>query len=164
MLRSGQIMVRMDLFINSYGIEQMEDSFRLLAEGPKLPGLFVDWTLENYRQRAGQGEPNGEFLVCLYRHTLAQMTQRDSLDWAQIEGQVEWLVEFNTGGATDAAFDRVDWHFVPIGDFAQSERSGPDIQIGRLPWYGQKRITTGRSFFSAYSLLLAGNKAVKEER
>ena len=164
MLRSGQIMVRMQPFINSCGIEQIENSFRLLAEGPELPSLFVDWPLENYLQGAGKGEPNGEFLVCLYRHTLAQMTQRDSLDWAQIEGQVEWLVEFNTGGATDAAFDRVDWHFVPIGDFAQSERSGPDIQIGRLPWYGQKRITTGRSFFSAYSLLLAGNKAVKEER
>ena len=98
MLRSGQIMVRMQPFINSYGIEQMKDSFRLLAEGPELPSLFVDWTLENYLQRAGQGEPNGEFLVSLCRHPLVQMTHLDSLDWAQVEGQVEWLVEFNTGG------------------------------------------------------------------
>lgn len=164
MLRASQIMVRIQPFINSYGIEQLEDSFRLLAKGPELPSLFVDWKLEHYLQGAGQGEPNGEFFVCLYRHTLAQMTQRDSLDWAQIESQVEWLVEFNTGAATDPAFDRVDWHFVPIGDFAQIERSGPNIKIGRLPWYGQQRTATGRSFFTAYSLLLAGNKAVKEER
>lgn len=164
MLRSDQIMVRMQPFINSYGIEQMEDSFRLLAEGPELPSLSVDWTLDNYLQGVGQGEPNGEFLVCLYRHPLAQMTHLDSLDWAQVEGQVEWLVGFNTGGATDAAFDQVDWHFVPIGDFALIERSGPDIHIGRLPWYGQEKTATARSFFSAYSLLLAGNKAVKEER
>ena len=164
MLRSGQIMVRMQPFINSYGIEQMKDSFRLLAEGPELPSLFVDWTLENYRQRAGQGEPNGEFLVCLYRHPLVRMTHQDSLDWAEIEGQVEWLAEFNAGGATDAAFDRVDWHFVPIGDFAQVERSGPDIRIGRLPWYGQEELATSRSFFGAYGLLLVGNKAVKEQR
>ena len=53
---------------------------------------------------------------------------------------------------------------VSIGDFALIERSGPDIHIGRLPWYGQEELATSRSFFGAYDLLRAGNKAVKEQR
>lgn len=163
-LRPEQVFVRMDPFILSYGIDQLEDSFRLLGEGPKLPGLFMDWTLANYRSLESSGDANGKIYVCFYQHPLAKMSHNDSLARALIEDQVDWQVSFGNGGAVNAAFDEVDWHFVPIGDFGKIERSGPEIRIGTMPWYGREPLPSGNALFKAYSLLLAGNKAVKDER
>ena len=162
-LKPEQVFVRMDPFIANYGVERLERACLLLAEGPELPELFINWTLKNYRQVKHNGEPNGEFLICFYQHRLAQMSGRDSLAWAEIEGEIDWRADF-VGGSTNAVFDAVDWHFVPIGNFAGVKYSGPDIRIGALPWYGREPLPTGNEFFSAYNLLLAGNRAAQEER
>lgn len=163
-LRPGQVFVRMDPFIASYGIDHMERALQLLANGPQLPGLFVDWSFKNYRASKAFGTLNGELLVCFYRHPITHMSHGDSLAWAELEAEIDWQVEFSPGRIANAVFDAVDWHFVPIGGFGEVKHSGPEIRIGRLPWYGQEPLPSGRAFFGAYSLLLAGNKAIKKEQ
>jgi hypothetical protein len=48
LLKSEQVFVRMDPFIASYGSDGLERAFEVLAYGPELPGLYVNWTPVNY--------------------------------------------------------------------------------------------------------------------
>lgn len=161
LLKPEQVFVRMDPFIASYGIEGLERALQLLADGPELPELFVDWTLENYRAVEFPGTPDGEMLVLRYDHPLVAMGAEDSLSWSAEAPAVEWLTSFSGGDAAGAVFDKVDWHFAPVGGFGAVDRTGPNIRIGVLPWHDEVPVPTGREVFNAYVLLLAGNKAAR---
>ncbi|SVD92674.1 uncharacterized protein METZ01_LOCUS445528, partial [marine metagenome] len=50
LLKPEQIFVRIDPYVASFGVESLERALRLLADGPELPALYVDWTLKNYHQ------------------------------------------------------------------------------------------------------------------
>ena len=159
-----QVFVRMDPFIDSFGVEGLERALQELAEGPPLPPLYVDWTLRSYREMDLAPEPGHKVLVLRYTHPLTATDVADSLAFAAAEPAVKWLAHFSGGRPQDAIFDEVDWHFAPIGRFGAVARSGPTVRIGALPWYQSEPLPTGRELFAAYGLLLEANQAARAER
>ena len=159
-----QVFVRMDPFIASFGVEGLKRALQVLARGPALPPLYLDWSLRSYGKVEFVPEPDLSVLVLRYEHPLTAIATADSLAFATMEPAVKWLTHLSGGRPEDAIFDEVDWHFVPIGRFAPVVRSGPTVRIGALPWYQSDPLPTGKDLFAAYGLLLAANQATSAQR
>ena len=67
--------------------------------------------------------------VILHEHDLAYSTL-DSTFLRALAGRGERVARFSQPG--HAAYDPIDGHYMPIGDFAALERTGPAIEIWRL--------------------------------
>lgn len=159
-----EIYIRETLFVRSYDIERLVQSYRLLSQRPDLPPLHVSWSypfFQSVREKRGDADLDS-IVVVEYDHPLSAVGSRDLYAREEIANQVEWRAAFSPGDLSHTVFDPVDYYFVPIGVWEGVEASGPGIRIGEIAApLDKKKRPSAQGFFALQIHLLQGNQAAQ---
>lgn len=162
LLRAKSVYVRAAAFAKSYGEEGLLKAYQLLAAGPALPPLYVEWVFANYNQIDRLPQAPQHVLVLHYIHPLCGMSPIDLSGQQQSDAQAEWVYHANPGNVHAALFDPIDWHFLPVGKWQHVEATGPQIRIGKLPLSIAAELPSSHLFFSLLASTIAGRQAVRD--
>ena len=161
-LTPGYVYIRQKVFVVSYGVEGLMRALAWLSQQDDLPPLYLSLS-----PKAVQGDlvdsesaDKRQAVLLHYQHPIYPSGTEESEYTPQLMGLSDWDAEFSPGPIEDAVFDWVDWHFVPIGGFGDSERTGPKIRVGRLPATEMATIKTS-DFFRVLHDLLSGSMATQ---
>jgi len=163
MAHPGGIYTRQNNFSKSYSGKELMSAYEWLAQRDDLPPIYISINAGiGLEQIAGDlDKPYSLGAIVESEHPLSLREGEEALQ--QLESIAQWQAEFGMGGAQEANFDLVDWYFLPIGGYADTERTGPDIKLGLLPMATTRQPMSTREFFSMLYLFLDANKKMKEK-
>ena len=129
-----RVLVRQTHFLRSYGEERLIAAYDWLRRGDRLPPLFLepdpDAVSEGTRRAFGTGPP---LLLLEYQHPICADVEV-SPEAGELLSAASWKRTFSPGkGMDEAAFDPVDWFFLPLSGYAGFGQTGPAIRLGTLP-------------------------------
>ena len=133
-LTPRRVLVRQTHFLRSYGEERLIAAYDWLRRGDRLPPLFLepdpDAVSEGTRRAFGTGPP---LLLLEYQHPICADVEV-SPEAGELLSAASWKRKFSPGkGMDEAAFDPVDWFFLPLSGYAGFVQTGPAIRLGTLP-------------------------------
>ncbi|MBM3456955.1 MAG: tetratricopeptide repeat protein [Armatimonadetes bacterium] len=165
-LTPRQVLIRQTHFLRSFGPEALRRVYLGLAGQEKLPPLYLELggELEVLRQRPtpAAGDSLAEAVLVWARHPVCGeggLGEEDSL-----LGSVGWQLELSPGNPEGAAWDLMDWYFLPVGGFGRVAATGPELRLGVLPWPGGGKQVEAGELFAALAAVLDGHRALEEER
>ena len=133
-LTPRRVLVRQTHFLRSYGEEKLIAAYDWLRKREHLPPLFLEpdparvW--ESARRATGAGPP---VVLLEYRHPLCASSEMSPKS-GKLVTSASCSQTFSPGTGVDAAaFDPMDWYFLPLSGLAGMEHSGPTIRLGMLP-------------------------------
>lgn len=147
-------------FRQSYGPARLAAVYERLARRADLPPLWVVSDPPSARILAATGGPRGvEAVACRLSHPLCDPTDGHRA-FPEFVDAVNWTIQLSPGTVRDAAYDPVDWLFVPLGGFSGVDRTGPAIDLGVVRVDRQAPVPTAPQFFGALARL-AGAAAAR---
>ncbi len=161
----GHVYVRQKHFIKSFEVEELMDAFAWLSQQPNLGPMFLALNTQAVAEDLAVDwkTAKGTALVLQYEHPILPRPTDSDLR-ARALGSSRWLAEFSPGRTENAPFDVVDWHFVPLGDFRNSNSTGPGIRIGEIPFGRNVGTIYQNHFFAAIHGILKANVAMQQQQ
>jgi tetratricopeptide (TPR) repeat protein len=158
----GRVYVRQKHFIKSFDVEELMDAFASLSVRSNLGPMFLALNTEAAQKDlvVDWKSAEGSVLVLDYKHPILPPPPAELRE--RVLQSSRWLAAFSPGRTWNTPFDVVDWHFLPLGDFRNSNSTGPEIRIGELP-FGRKVGTIYQNhFFAVIHGILKANIAMQK--
>ena len=152
------VLVRQRQFLNSFSLEQLTQSYTVLASRSDLPPFFVSLPLDAFVQTLSRKEEKTTDAILFdYDHPLIDPGIRMEPGAKPIE-----TVQFPVGEIASAAYDWGDLYFLPIGGSYGLTSSGPEIRALVYPATITDPIPSSGEYFELLAALLRANKFVNE--
>ena len=170
LLNSASVYQRMSPYRNSFGSVHLVRTFSLLGEGPPLPPMYfdryLDWgwvpTERRHNLYRPPADSSGAVLPTLsYGYHLPSFANQSSVH-DSLESLTQPRRSFSVGAPYSATFSAIDEYFVPLGGWDAVRATGPEIDIGALPWTPDGPAPTARQFFVTLAQALTGKEAMEK--
>ena len=172
LLNPTSVYARMSQYRDSFGSARLVQAFDLLAEGPPLPPMYFDrylapgWIPDEWRHnlyRAQTDSTNGTLWTLFYRYHLPLSPFDNQELYDSFKSLIQRRQSFSVGAPELATFSNLDEYFVPLGGWEAVRATGPEIEIGALPWVSDGPAPTARQTFAALALALKGEQMMQRE-
>lgn len=158
LLEPAHVAQRRRYFVRVFGWKRLVDAYDQLRYWPSLPPFYVRWDGHLAAQFRDRETPTDTLLLVRYTHPLLGGEK------AEFPADTEWLNSWDAGETDSGVYDDQDWYFQPLNSAARVKRTGPNIEIGRLPVRVLHPVPTGREYFQLAHQLYGGNVAGDEEQ
>ena len=162
-LHPGEVYTRQNNFLNSYRHKDLRLTFEWLSQQDNLPPIYISFSAEAGLDRLAV-DLDKPYSIGLFIDSVHPLSLREGdKALSYMESMVNWQSEFLSAGAEGAVFDAVDWYFLPIGNYAAVERTGPSFRIGFLPIASTRQPMSTREFFTVLHLLIEANLKMQDK-
>ncbi len=157
-LSPNSVLERQRHFLNSFSMEQLIESYAVLASRSDLPPFFVSLPLEAFvKGLTRPEEKTTDAILFDYDHPLIDPGIRMEPGAKPTE-----TVQFPVGEIASAAYDWGDLYFLPIGGSHELTSSGPAIRALVFPASITEPAPSSGDYFELLAALLRANKLVDE--
>lgn len=156
----GKVFSHERRFLFSYSRRELIDAYGMLSQRSDLPPLYLSFKPELVQtELAVEGSAEGDKAYVLwYQHPVIPAVE--DADSRLLLQQCAWLEEYGTGGS-GATYEAVDWFFAPIGQFADVERTGPNIRVGQVALKANAASMASEQFFAVLHGILLGTQRLE---